>query len=134
MPAEPGFKRAVAFFDGQNLFHVARAVFGSTYPDYGIDVRIALDMVRLAMFDKYDVALLFCQDQDLAEAAAEVREICISQQRWIKVASAYPWSPHFPTCARRQRHGMGQDGGRDVRRMCRSPRLSSASVVIVAGP
>ena len=176
MPAEPGFKRAVAFFDGQNLFHAARAVFGSTYPDYdptaiagavcrikgwglvqarfytsvpservdpfwqafwtakleamrrrgvhvswrelhyhtewvtlpdggtvhvrcgrekGIDVRIALDMVRLALSDGYDVALLFSQDQDLAEAAAEVREISSAQQRWIKVASAYPWSASF---------------------------------------
>jgi uncharacterized LabA/DUF88 family protein len=173
VPTEPHFRRAIAFFDGQNLFHAARAVFGAAYPDFdptaltrsvcvqkgwslaqvrfytgvparesdpfwnafwanklammgrrgvhvcsreihyhtesvtlpdgstvhvrcgrekGIDVRIALDMVRLALSDGYDVALLFSQDQDLAEAAAEVREISISQQRWIKVASAYPWS------------------------------------------
>jgi uncharacterized LabA/DUF88 family protein len=34
----------------------------------GIDVRIALDIARLAASDAYDVALVFSQDQDLAEA------------------------------------------------------------------
>jgi hypothetical protein len=28
MPAEPSIKRAVAFFDGQNLFYHAKAAFG----------------------------------------------------------------------------------------------------------
>jgi hypothetical protein len=36
MPHEPSIKRAVAFVDGQNLFHAAREVFGHTYPDYNI--------------------------------------------------------------------------------------------------
>lgn len=34
MPLEPGHKRAVAFFDGQNLFHCAKAAFGYTFPNY----------------------------------------------------------------------------------------------------
>jgi uncharacterized LabA/DUF88 family protein len=174
VPAEPTVKRAVAFFDGQNLFHAARRVFGATYPDFdplslaqqvcerkgwlpvqcrfytgvpavevdsywhdfwkrklgslrrrgvhvcsrelqyhdeivtlsdgtsatvrlgrekGIDVRIALDVVRLAISDAYDVALVFSQDQDLAEAALEVRDISMATARWIKIACAYPWSP-----------------------------------------
>jgi len=57
----------------------------------GIDVRIALDLVRLARNDEYDVAVIFSQDQDLSEAVNEVREISIQQNRWIKVASAYPY-------------------------------------------
>ncbi|MFA5786143.1 MAG: hypothetical protein WDA71_04025 [Actinomycetota bacterium] len=40
-----------------------------------------------------DVALIFSQDQDLSEAADEVRSISIQQNRWIKVASAFPASP-----------------------------------------
>jgi uncharacterized LabA/DUF88 family protein len=145
--------RAVAFVDGQNLFHCAKAAFGHTYPNYdplalaraicaaqkwicqqvrfytgvpdaaddarwhhfwvakgaqmgregvhvftrplryrnkkvklpdgsmftfldgdekGIDVRIALDVIRLAHRNEYDVALLFCSDQDLAEVADEI--------------------------------------------------------------
>jgi len=56
----------------------------------GIDVRIALDVVRMAHRREYDVALIFSQDQDLSEAAAEVRVIAREQSRWIKVACAYP--------------------------------------------
>ena len=59
----------------------------------GIDVRIALDVIRLAHRNEYDVALVFSQDQDLSEVAAEVRVISAEQSRWIKIASAFPVSP-----------------------------------------
>ena len=59
----------------------------------GIDVRIALDMVRLAHGKAYDVALVFSQDQDLREVADEIRVIAQEQDRWIKMASAFPSSP-----------------------------------------
>lgn len=171
MPTEPTTKRAVAFVDGQNLFHAAKQAFGYTYPSYdpmalsralcqqqgwecqqvrfytgvpdatdnafwshfwqaklpvigrrgghiftrplryrnktvrlpggsthtfrvgeekGIDVRIAIDVIRLAHRRGYDVALIFSQDQDLSEAAVEIREIAQEQGRWIKIASAFP--------------------------------------------
>ncbi|MBI5526598.1 MAG: NYN domain-containing protein [Deltaproteobacteria bacterium] len=175
MPVEPGVKRAVAFIDGQNLYHAARDAFGYTYPNYdvqalsrkvcegrgwqlqqtrfytgvpderddsfwnhfwmkklammgrqnvvtywrhlryrnhtirlpdgtehsylaaeekGIDVRIALDVIgiRLAHRSEYDVALVFSQDQDLSEVADELRVIAREQNRWIKMASAFPAS------------------------------------------
>lgn len=59
----------------------------------GIDVRIALDVIRLAHRREYDVALVFSRDQDLAEVADEIRLIASEQERWIKIASAYPYSP-----------------------------------------
>jgi uncharacterized LabA/DUF88 family protein len=59
----------------------------------GVDVRIALDIVRLAREERYDVALVFSQDQDLSEAAVEIREIAAAQDIWIKIASAFPFSP-----------------------------------------
>lgn len=59
----------------------------------GIDVRIALDIVRLARSAEYDVALVFSQDQDLSEVADEIRAIGRDQGRWIKIASAFPSSP-----------------------------------------
>jgi len=171
---EPPTKRAVAFFDGQNLFHAAKEAFGYRYPncdvpklarrvceekgwvlaevrfytgvpdrndnafwnhfwtaklaqmgregvvtysralryrnqtvtlpdgreqtilvgqEKGIDIRIALDLVALAHRGAYDVALVFSQDQDLTEAADELRAIAREQRRWIKIASAYPFSP-----------------------------------------
>jgi uncharacterized LabA/DUF88 family protein len=174
MSTAPAKIRVISFFDGQNLFHCAKAAFGYTYPNYdpvalsnalcdlkgwalaqvrfytgvpdaadnpfwnhfwiakgaqmgregvqlctrplryrnkqirlpdgtthtfldgdekGIDVRLALDVIRLAHEDKYDLALLFCRDQDLSEVAEEIRLIARERRRWIRVASAYPFSP-----------------------------------------
>jgi len=174
MVAAPARKRAIAFMDGQNLFHASREAFGYSYPNYdplalatcvcqvqgwqleqarfytgvpsaadnafwnhfwvaklgtlghqgvhvfsrtlryrnktvqlpggqqhtflvgeekGIDVRIAIDVIRLAARNQYDVAVIFSQDQDLSEVADEVRLIAREQGRWIKLASAFPFSP-----------------------------------------
>ncbi len=67
----------------------------------GIDVRLALDVIRLGHRRDYDVALIFSQDQDLSEVADEVRVIAREQGRWIKIASAFPDSP-----AARNRRGI----------------------------
>ncbi|MCX5667380.1 MAG: NYN domain-containing protein [Candidatus Omnitrophica bacterium] len=61
----------------------------------GIDIRIALDIIRLAHQKVYDVALVFSQDQDLSEVADEIRVISIEQKRWIRIASAFPVSPTY---------------------------------------
>ncbi|MBN2361665.1 MAG: NYN domain-containing protein [Deltaproteobacteria bacterium] len=174
MTGEPQIKRAIAFFDGQNLFYAAREAFGYRYPNYdpialaqvacqqggwqlaqvrfytgvpdqrddqfwnhfwvaklgqmgregvhtfsralryrhqtvrlpdgseqvaligqekGIDIRIALDVVRLAHRREYDVGVIFSQDQDLSEVAEEIRVIAREQNRYIKLCSAFPSSP-----------------------------------------
>lgn len=59
----------------------------------GVDVRIAIDVIRMAHRKEYDVAVILSQDQDLSEVADEIRAIAREQDRWIKVASAFPWSP-----------------------------------------
>ncbi len=59
----------------------------------GIDVRIALDVIRLAVRNEYDVAVVFSQDQDLSEVADEIRVISQLRARWIRIACAYPASP-----------------------------------------
>jgi uncharacterized LabA/DUF88 family protein len=59
----------------------------------GVDVRLALDVVRLASERQYDVGLIFSQDQDLREAVEDVKLIARSQQRWVRLASAFPVSP-----------------------------------------
>lgn len=64
-----------------------------TGEEKGIDVRIALDVISLAHRRAYDVALLLSQDQDLSEVAEEIRAIAHEQDRWIKIASAFPFSP-----------------------------------------
>lgn len=59
----------------------------------GIDIRIALDVVRLGRLNYYDVGLIFSQDQDLVEVVNEIKDISRQQGRWIKIASAFPQSP-----------------------------------------
>lgn len=78
--------KTVALPDGTQLSFLAGE-------EKGIDVRIALDVIRLCREAVCDVALILSQDQDLSEVAAEVRLIAKEQQRWVKVASAFPFSP-----------------------------------------
>lgn len=59
----------------------------------GIDLRIGLDLVRLARKDEYDVALIFSQDTDLNEAVEEIKELRRELKRWIVVESAFPSDP-----------------------------------------
>ncbi len=58
----------------------------------GIDVRIALDVIRMVRKNELDVVLLFSQDQDFSEVADEVKTMASEQNRWIKFASAFPVS------------------------------------------
>ena len=69
----------------------------------GIDVRLALDVIRLAHARVYDVAVVFSQDQDLSEVADEVRTVSKEQDRWIKIACAFPIGP-----ALRNRRGINR--------------------------
>lgn len=56
----------------------------------GIDVRIAIDILKMARNNQYDIAVIFSQDQDLAEVALELRETSREKDRWIRVISAFP--------------------------------------------
>lgn len=58
----------------------------------GIDIRIALDLVRCTRKKEFDVAIIFSQDQDLTEAVSEVKEIASEQKRAIRIISAFPES------------------------------------------
>ena len=60
----------------------------------GADVRIALDVVRLAHSGELDVAVLFSQDQDPCEVPEDIRAISAEQGRWLKIAGAFPSSPN----------------------------------------
>jgi uncharacterized LabA/DUF88 family protein len=177
MVAPPANPRAIAFVDGQNLFHAARLAFGYRFPNYdvrplvericagkgwtlaqirfctgvpdpadnafwhhfwthklaqmgrtgvhvysrtlryhnqsiklpdgtehtalvgrekGIDVRLALDLVTLAIDGHYDVGLILSQDQDLSEAVEDVKLIARQKGQWVWLASAFPHSPTSP--------------------------------------
>ncbi len=175
---EPAEKRAVGFFDGQNLYRHAKEAFGHHYPNYdpvrllnavcdlrgwkpsgvrfytgtpsaaktamwhgfwsnkllalrragvlvysrpiryhqqamevpggssilvetpqekGIDIRLALDVIRLALSNQFDVGVIFSQDQDLSELVEDIKEIGRTQDRWIKLACAFPVSAQATT-------------------------------------
>ena len=55
----------------------------------GVDVRIALDVVGLALDMVFDVALVFSQDQDIAEVRGDLIRTARRQGRWIRLASAF---------------------------------------------
>jgi uncharacterized LabA/DUF88 family protein len=59
----------------------------------GIDVRLALDVLDATYRNELDVALIFSQDQDLNELADLIRQVARFQNRWIKIACAFPNSP-----------------------------------------
>lgn len=59
----------------------------------GIDIRIALDLLRHTQERKFDVAVLFSQDQDFTEAVTEVKALALSQGRSVRVMSAFPTGP-----------------------------------------
>ena len=51
-------------------------------------------VLSLARKKQFEVALIFSQDQDLQEVVQEIWEIAKEQDRWIKVACAFPTGPN----------------------------------------
>ena len=60
----------------------------------GVDIRIALDIVRLARARQYDVAVIYSQDQDINEVVEEVWDIAREQSREVVLASAFLAGPN----------------------------------------
>jgi uncharacterized LabA/DUF88 family protein len=61
----------------------------------GIDLRLAIDVIRSARRGEYDICVIFSQDQDFTELAKEIRFISKEDDRWIKICSAFPVSPQY---------------------------------------
>jgi len=76
--------------------HDGATITVSDSEEKGIDVRIALDVMRMAYRRQFDVAVIFNQDQDLSEVASEVRALAYEQGRWVWMASAFPDSSSSP--------------------------------------
>jgi hypothetical protein len=89
MSVEPEIKRAVAFFDGQNLFDAVKNAFGYKYPNYD-PAKLAKAVcvtkgwtLKQARFytgvpsadDNQAWNSFFSHDQDLSEVADEVRAL-----------------------------------------------------------
>jgi uncharacterized LabA/DUF88 family protein len=59
----------------------------------GIDVRLSLDLVRLARYKKYDVAIIFSQDADLQEAVDDVWVLDRELGLRLTIECAFPQLP-----------------------------------------
>lgn len=55
----------------------------------GIDVRIAIDIIKDVLHDKLKAIVIFSQDQDLSEITQEIRHL---SKRKITIYSAFPFS------------------------------------------
>ncbi len=61
-----------------------------------MDTTDTCKILRFALEARYEVALVFSQDQDLSEAVQDVKKISVLQNRWIKCACALSVSPMVP--------------------------------------
>lgn len=72
----------------------------------GVDVRLALDVLNLAIAGNYDVAVIFSQDQDLSELVTDIKELSRRERRWLKLASAFPYNPPYNPDTRPEPRGI----------------------------
>lgn len=62
----------------------------------GVDVRMAIDLLRFAQKGMFDVAIVVSEDSDLNPAIRDVYELR-DYERWIAVENALPYSPNGRT-------------------------------------
>jgi uncharacterized LabA/DUF88 family protein len=58
----------------------------------GVDIKLAIDLIKFARKGMYDIAIIFSQDTDLNEAVNEIYEIRKEFNRWIRLECAFPHS------------------------------------------
>ena len=59
----------------------------------GVDVSLALDLVRATYEQRYEVAIIVSQDSDFGPAVSLAKEIAQSQNRSLLFESAFPFNP-----------------------------------------
>jgi hypothetical protein len=59
----------------------------------GVDVRLALDLIRATYEKRYETAIIVSQDADFGPAVSLSKEIAHAQGRTLDFESAFPFSP-----------------------------------------
>ncbi len=72
---------------------VYRGRINNAGKEKGVDVRLALDLIRATYEQNYDVAVIVSQDNDFAPAVRLAKDIARQQRRWITLESAFPVGP-----------------------------------------
>src|SRR4051812_13921259 len=80
------YSRAIRYREQKITLEDGSARIVLTSQEKGIDIRLALDVMRLALSRQFDIAVIFSQGQDLSELVDDIREVARDQGRWIKVA------------------------------------------------
>jgi len=76
--------RGVAVYKGR---------INSSRQEKGVDVSIAIDLIKLTYEQRYDVALLVSQDWDFGPAIKLAKQIARDQQRCLFFESWFPYGP-----------------------------------------
>jgi uncharacterized LabA/DUF88 family protein len=75
--------------------HVYRGRINPGGQEKGVDVSIAIDLIRLTYEQAYDVAILVSSDSDLGPAVRLAKGLCSAQGRMCSFESAFPYEePH----------------------------------------
>ena len=91
-----GWARRLLRMRGDGCVTVSRQLkysFAGVPREKGIDIRLALDLIRLTHDRRMDVALLFSQDSDFVEVSNEIRRLNRLGRHFVRVASAFPHGP-----------------------------------------
>src|SRR5437667_2461793 len=89
----------------------------------GIDVRVALDVIRMAHRAEYDVGVILSQDQDLSEVAEEIRTSRAGTEPVDQDRVRVPLEPNEPEPPRDRQDRLDQDRPCDLRRVSRPAGL-----------
>jgi len=93
-----------------------------------------LDVIGLAWQHRYDVALIFSQDQDLSEVAQGIRAIAASQNRLAQNRQRLSGEPSRPQPQRHQLDRLDSHRSRHLRRLHRSQRLPAQAACTGSEP
>jgi len=81
---------------GSRGVYVYRGRVNAGGQEKGVDVSLAIDLIRLTYESAYDVAIILSQDADFIPAVKLAKEIAHSQGRQIGIECAYPQNPSHP--------------------------------------
>jgi len=78
------------FFDNMTEVPDGVVLRTRTFTEKGIDVRIAVDMLRFFREGQYDVGVIFSRGKDLAEVVDEIKRLAESAKSSVTLASVFP--------------------------------------------
>ena len=75
--------------------HVYRGRINPGGQEKGVDVSLAIDLIRLTYEHAYDVAIIISQDWDFGPAIALAKRIAKDQKRYLQFFSAFPYDSNL---------------------------------------